>query len=76
MEAFVDKIKQYPAKEQADMKVKIKMPGSWFKNLTPAERRADYEVMAVDWDPNHTFPRMGERPSMPRLPFSAITSAS
>ena len=40
-------ITQYPAKEQAELKVKIKIPGSWpaFKNLTPAERRVLYEVM-------------------------------
>lgn len=23
-------IKQYPAKEQADLKVRVKIPGSWF----------------------------------------------
>ena len=30
--------KQYPAKEQAELKVRIKVPGSWFNGLQGAER--------------------------------------
>ena len=35
--------KQYPAKEQAELRVRVKLPGSWFDNLTSAER--------TFWDP-------------------------
>ena len=37
----VQLIKQYPAKEQAELKVKVQIPGSWFGgSLTPEERTA------------------------------------
>lgn len=31
-------IKQYPAKEQAELRVRIMVPGSWFPGLTGEER--------------------------------------
>ena len=30
LENFVERIKQYPAKEQVELKVRVKFPGSWF----------------------------------------------
>ena len=42
-------IKQYPAKEQAELSVKVNVPGSWFGGrLTPAERAELYECEAYD----------------------------
>ena len=39
----VQLIKQYPAKEQAELKVKVQIPGSWFGgSLTPEEKRELY----------------------------------
>ena len=35
MDAFVVTIKQYEAKEQAELHVRIMVPGTWFPNLTP-----------------------------------------
>ena len=36
-------IKQYPAKEQAELKVKVQISGSWFGgSLTPEEKRELY----------------------------------
>ena len=34
----VEIIKQYPAREQVELKVKVQIPGSWFGGLTTAER--------------------------------------
>ena len=36
--AFTFKQTQYPAKEQAKLRVRIKVPGPWFENLTASER--------------------------------------
>ena len=47
MEAFVEKIKQYPAKEQAELKVRVKIPGSWFTGLVGAEKAEMYEAWAT-----------------------------
>ena len=47
--------KQYPAKEQAELKVRIKVPGSWFNGLQGAERACMYEVQAYDWVEAHPF---------------------
>ena len=42
-------IKQYPAKEQAELGVVVKMPGSWFGGqLTEAERAELYECQAYE----------------------------
>lgn len=64
MECFVQKIVQYPAKEQAELRVRIKIPGKWFPNLTPAEQKLRYEATATTWEPSHRFPKRGERPAM------------
>ena len=37
MQNFVDLIKQYPGKEQAELRVRIIVPGLWFDNLTPSK---------------------------------------
>lgn len=57
MDAFCDRIKQYAAKEQAELRVRIKVPGSWFNNLTPTEARRTYDVEAFDWVAAHRFPK-------------------
>ena len=38
MHAFAERIKQYPAKEQAELSVRIKVPGSWFRRTAHADR--------------------------------------
>ena len=50
-------IKQYPAKEQAELRVRIKVPGSWhgFNNLSSAEKQEMYDAEAVDWVEAHRF---------------------
>ena len=49
MDAHVERIHQYAAKEQAELRVRISIPGSWrgFNNLTPSERRVSYEAEAI-----------------------------
>ena len=37
---------QYPAREQAELRVRIKIPGSWFNGLSGAERSVKYEAEA------------------------------
>jgi hypothetical protein len=44
MDAFLDPVRQYPAQEQAELRVRVKVPGSWFSGLTTAERAAAYEA--------------------------------
>jgi hypothetical protein len=58
----VQLIKQYPAKEQAELKVKVQIPGSWFGgSLTPEEKRELYWAQANDSSEAHKFPRSGGR---------------
>ena len=52
-------IKQYPAKEQAELKVRIKVPGSWFPGMRGDERGKEYEVQAYDHEPAQRFPKKG-----------------
>ena len=61
MDRFVETIRQYPAKQQAELRVRIDIPGSWkgFHNLTPTERREKYEGEAFAYEINHKFPRKG-----------------
>ena len=60
LENFVERIKQYPAKEQVEMKVRVKVPGSWFPgNLTAEEKRQKYEAQAADWAQAKTFKKVG-----------------
>ena len=47
--------KQYAAKEQAELKVRIDVPGSWFNGLEGAERSATYEAQAYDYEEAHVF---------------------
>ena len=42
MDSFVESIKQYPAKEQAELRVRVMVPGSWLNNLSPSECSAQY----------------------------------
>ena len=48
MESFVETIKQYAAKEQAELRVRVNIPGTWhgFHNLTQTERGEEYEAEA------------------------------
>ena len=58
----VQLIKQFPAKEQAELKVKVQIPGSWFGgSLTPDEKRELYWVQAAP----------AERPSLVGMPHWA-----
>ena len=59
MDAFT--IKQFPAKEQAELRVRIKIPGSWFKNLRGGERAQSYECEAYDFEAAYRFPKDGAR---------------
>ena len=56
-------IKQYSAKEQAELRVRVMLPGSWhgFNNLTPTERSEQYEAEAFDWEAVHKLPKKGAR---------------
>ena len=57
-------IKQYPAKEQAELKVKVKIPGSWFGgSLTSEERKELYWAQAKDSAEAHRFPKKGQKPA-------------
>ena len=55
MDGFVQQIKQYDGKEQAELRVRINMPGSWFENLTPTERSVQYEAEAFEYVPAHAL---------------------
>ena len=62
-------IKQYPAKEQAELRVVVKMPGSWFGGqLTEAERAELYECQAYESFEAHEFPKKGARARQAGLP--------
>ena len=64
LENFVERIKQYPAKEQVELKVLVKVPGSWFPgNLTAEEKRQRYEAQAADWAQAKAFKKVGSRPA-------------
>jgi len=54
--------KQYPAKEQAELRVRIKVPGSWFDNLTPAESAGKYEAEAYESVEAHKFKKSRRGP--------------
>jgi len=54
-------IKQYPAKEQAELRVRIKIPGTWFANLTPGERSKLYDAEAYASEASWHFPKVGAR---------------
>ena len=54
-------IKQHPAKEHSELKVRIKMPGSWFGGLRPTEKIIQYEVQAFNYEDAYHFPKKGSR---------------
>ena len=54
-------IKQHPAKEQAELRVRINIPGSWFKGLSGTDRARQYECEAYDWEAAYHFPKDGAR---------------
>jgi hypothetical protein len=47
MDAFTERIVQYPAKEQAELRVRVMLPGNMFPGLTLSEQRAKYEAEAA-----------------------------
>ena len=51
---------QYPAREQAELRVRIKIPGSWFNGLSGAERSIKYEAEAYDFVDAHVFKKNGK----------------
>ena len=57
MDAFTERIKQYPAKEQAELRVRVMLPGNMFPGLTLSEQRAKYEAEANGYELAHTFPK-------------------
>lgn len=62
MEGFF--IRQYDAKEQAELRVRVKIPGSWFGGLTAGEARQDYWCEAFAHEDAHHFPKKGSRKAM------------
>ena len=61
MDAFTERIRQYPAKEQAELRVRVNIPGSWFGGLTPAESSVVYEGEACGFEDAYRFSRKGYR---------------
>ena len=57
MDALTERIVQYPAKEQAELRVSVMLPGNMFPGLTLSEQRAKYEAEAFDYELSHTFPK-------------------
>ena len=57
----VELIKQYPAREQVELKVKVQIPGSWFGGLTAAERAVKYWAQAAESADAHKFSKQGQR---------------
>ena len=57
MDAHIERIKQYPAKEQAELRVRVMLPGNMFPGLTPSESRAKYEAEANGFELAHNFPK-------------------
>ena len=55
MDGFVERIHQYDGKEQAELRVRIKIPGTWFDGLTAAEKLEHYEAEAFEYVPLHSF---------------------
>ena len=58
----VQLIKQYPAQEQAELKVRAQVPGSWFGGqLTAAEKSELYWAQAKGFSMARRFPKQGVR---------------
>ena len=61
---------QYPAREQAELRVRIKIPGVWFQGLSGAERSVKYEAEAYDFVDAHVFKKNGKaKPPCPAIKF-------
>ena len=76
MDAFVDRIVQYSAKDNAEMRCRIKISGKWFGGrLTVAERLVDYDAEANGWKPSHKFKTSAARGRRsPRPPSGSSAS--
>ena len=63
--------KQYPAKEQSELKVRINIPaaGSWFNGLAGADRAAMYEAQAYDYEEAHVFKKGRGSETPPAIKF-------
>ena len=57
MDASTERIKQYPAMEQAELRVRVMLPGNMFPGLMPSEQREKYEAEANGYELAHTFPK-------------------
>ena len=51
---------QYPAREQAELRVRIKIPSVWFNGLSGAERSVKYDAEAYDFVDAHVFKKNGK----------------
>jgi len=62
--------KHHAGQQQADLKVRIRVPGAWFGagasgRLTATERRDAYDAVAVEYDERHVFePAAGRKPAV------------
>ena len=61
MQNFLDIIKQYDGKEQAELRVRIELPGSFFDGLTSTERAEKYGAEAFEYVPVHHFAKTRHR---------------
>ena len=55
MDDFVTAIKQHPGPVQVTRRVKVKVPGKHFPNLSTAEQSQDYWGTAIEYKEWHTF---------------------
>ena len=55
--AYGQPIKQYPGQVQVARRVRVKGPGKFFNNLTAAESKRDYWLVAVEHRERHAFER-------------------
>lgn len=78
MDGFVDRIKQYPAKEQAELRVRVKIPGSWFPGLTGADKAESYEAEAYHSSEAHRFEKTRHRPAQtcPAIFFICVSDVA
>ena len=61
-------IKQFPGKETAERRVKVKAPGKFFTNLEASEQKVDYWGEAVEFRERYHFPRHAKVWKPPPLP--------
>ncbi|KAK3251986.1 hypothetical protein CYMTET_38699 [Cymbomonas tetramitiformis] len=48
-------IKRYPGPEQVKLGVEIEIPGTWFNNMSAAEKRKSFTAVAVEYDNLQSF---------------------